>query len=165
MNAIDSIKATLQMSQSWFMPLIRDMQQSPLTFPTPNGGNHPLWVLGHVAYGEAELVDVFVKGQSNALADWEALFGTGSIPEADAGKYPSVDEILARFDQVRADTIRILESLTDDDLDKPSHAPGPAREMFGTIGQCFAALSLHMMFHGGQVADARRAARRKPVFM
>jgi hypothetical protein len=165
MNAVDSIKAALEMSKGWFLPLIQDMKDSPCAFPTPNGGNHPLWVLGHVAYGGGELISAFVKGQSNPLADWEPLFGTGSRPNADAAKYPAVDEVLARLEEVRAETLRVLDSLTDADLDKPSHAPGQAREMFGTIGQCFVALSLHMMFHGGQVADARRAAGRNPLFM
>ena len=116
MKAVDSIRATLEMSKSWFLPLIQDMKDSPLTFPTPSGGNHPLWVMGHVAFGEAQLVSVFVKGESNPLADWETMFGTGSSPDADAAKYPSLDEVLDKFEGVRAETMRVLDSLTEFDL-------------------------------------------------
>ena len=38
------------------------------------------------------------------------------------------------------------------------------KEMFGTIGQCVAALYLHQMFHVGQVACARKAAGHQKLF-
>jgi hypothetical protein len=37
-------------------------------------------------------------------------------------------------------------------------------KVLGTVGQAFILLALHAMNHRGQVADARRAAGRKPVF-
>ena len=64
---------------------------------------------------------------------------------------------------VRAETMAFLDTLTDADLDKPSHAPEEMKEWFGTIGQCLAVAPIHFGFHGGQIADARRAAGRQPV--
>lgn len=163
MTAIDLIKTSLGMSQGWIMGLINDMKDSPTTFPTPNGGNHPLWILGHLTYSEANLVSVFIKGEPNPLADWKDLFDQGSQPAADAGKYPSFDELQAKFEELRGNTIQLLDTMSDDDLDKPSHAPEQMQAFFGTVGQCFAAISIHFAYHGGQVADARRAAGRTPL--
>ncbi len=44
--------------------------------------------------------------------------------------------------------------MSDDDLDKPSHAPEEMKQFFGNIGQCFAAMAMHFKFHGGQIAHA-----------
>ena len=63
MNAIDFIKHSLESSKGWAMGLINDMQDAPLTQPTPNGGNHPLWVLGHIVKAESDLFDGFILGQ------------------------------------------------------------------------------------------------------
>ena len=53
-----------------------------------------------------------------------------------------------------------LDSIDDHELEKPSHATGDRKQIFGTVGRCLAAIGIHTGFHGGQVADARRAAGR-----
>lgn len=53
-----------------------------------------------------------------------------------------------------------LDGLTDADLAKPISAEGDMKEWFGTIAQRLAATPVHHGFHGGQIADARRAAGR-----
>ena len=164
MKAVDFARMSLEQSKGWVMGLIDDMKDAPLVQPTPNGGNHPLWVLGHLAYSEGNLLKEFIEGKTNPLAEWKELFGQGSTPDTDAGKYPSMGEIAEKFELIRGDTLKLLESLTDDDLDKPSHAPEEMKQFFGTIGQCLSAMAVHTTFHGGQVADARRAAGR-PALM
>ncbi len=163
MNVIDFVKMSLGMSQGWIMGLVNDIRDAPLTAPTPKGGNHPLWCIGHLAYCEGQLVGHLIKGEENPLAEWEGIFGVGSQPTGDASAYPSIDEVIARFEEVRAVTMAYLATATDDDLDQPSHATEEMKDFFGTVGQCLAALSIHFGFHGGQVADARRAAGRKPA--
>ena len=55
----------------------------------------------------------------------------------------------------------VLESLTEEDLDKPTKAPPKGREReFATYGQSFLVLALHQTMHRGNVTDARRAAGR-----
>ena len=102
-------------------------------------------------------------GEANPLAEWKEIFGQGSQPVADASRYPAFDEVLAQFEQTRSRTLKLVDSLSDDDLDKSSKAPEEMRQYFGTIGQCLSGMLLHFTFHGGQVADARRAAGRKPL--
>jgi len=165
MKCVDYIAMELQASNGWIFGLIADMQDEPFTAPTPNGGNHPLWVLGHLVFSEARMVNVFMKGQENPLEDWTDNFGIGSTPTDNANQYPTFAELLAKFEEVRAETLAFLATLSDADLDKPSHAPEEYKDFFGTIGQCFATLNLHIGFHGGQVADARRAAGREALMV
>ncbi len=161
MKTTDYIKAELEMSKGWITPLAADMADAPLTFPTPNGGNHPLWVMGHMAYSEANLLHTFILGDENPLADWKDLFGGGSQPTENAGDYPSFDEVMSKFEAARAESLAYIDSITDDDLDKETHAPEEYKAFFGNVGQVLAMMTIHHSFHGGQLADARRAAKRE----
>lgn len=163
MKATDFIKQSLESSKGWALGLIDDMKDAPLTQPTPNGGNHPLWVLGHIAYSEASLLDGFVLGQPNRYAEWEGLFNNGTTPSTNESDYPTLGDLMTKFEEVRAATLAHLDTLSDDDLDQKSHAPEEFSAYFGTVGACFAAMSTHCAFHAGQVADARRAAGREPL--
>ena len=164
MKTTDYIKMSLEMSKNWVMGLAMDMKDSPLTAPTPRGGNHPLWCVGHLAYSEANLVQTVAQGKPNPLGDWKELFEGGSTPVTDAAAYPSYDELMQKFDETRAATLAYLDSLSDEDLQAESHAEGEMKEWFGNVAACFAAIPVHIGFHGGQIADARRAAGR-PVLM
>lgn len=148
----------------WLLALIEDMKEKPLTAPTPQGGNHPLWILGHLTHSEAGMVSGFILGQENPLAKWNSLFGKGTVPVEDSNHYPGIDELLSEWGRVRARTHEVLGSLTEADLAKASKAPPELAHMFGTVADCFSVMSLHVMFHAGQVADARRALGRKPLF-
>lgn len=56
MQSKDLLKMNLESCMGMLLPMIEDMKDAPLTFPTPKGGNHPLWVLGHLAYSEGSLL-------------------------------------------------------------------------------------------------------------
>ena len=163
MRTTDFIRTSLENSKSWALGLINDMKDAPLTQPTPKGGNHPHWILGHLVRSESDLLDCFVLGKPNRFPEWEGVFSMGSVPLTDASKYPSIDELQAKFEEMRAATLAHLDTLSDEDLDKPSHAPEEFGASFGAVGACFAAMSGHVYFHAGQVADARRAAGKAPL--
>lgn len=164
MNTTDFIKLNLQNSAGWCMGLLNDMRDSPMTQPTPNGGNHPLWVLGHVVHSESNLLDKFILGQPNRFPELESQFAMGSTPTTDAEAYPTFDELMGKWETIRAATVTHLESLGEADLDKPSHAPEEFGPGFSTVAGVFTAMASHVTFHAGQVADARRAAGR-PLLM
>ena len=163
MKAVDYIRMALGSSRGWAMGLISDMQDAPLAQPTSSGGNHPLWVLGHLVRAESDLLDGFILGKPNRFPEYEKLFSMGTTPSTDASDYPSMEELMQKSEEIRAATLAHLDTLTDTDLDKPSHAPPEFGEFFGTVGACFAAMCNHVAFHAGQVADARRAAGRTPL--
>ena len=163
MNATEILKHSLESSTGWAMGLITDMQDAPLTQPAANGGNHPLWVLGHLVHSESNLLDGFILGQPNRFPELEANFAMGTTPTTDASQYPTMDELLVKFKQIRTASLAHLETLSESDLDKPTQAPEEFANFFGTVGACFSAMSTHMNFHAGQVAVARLADGRKPL--
>ena len=159
MKATDFIKLSLESSKGWIMGLAADIQDAPLQRATA-GGNHPMWCLGHLVYIEGNLVNGLCKGEENPVADWADVFGIGTQPSDDASVYPPYEEVLAKLEEVRAGTMAYLDSISDDELDRPSNAEGDMKEWFPTKGACLAAVSTHFGFHGGQIADARRSAGR-----
>ena len=163
MQSKELLKITLEMSRDMVLQLIEDMKDAPLTFPTANGGCHPLWVLGNVTLAEGTFIREWILGQSNPVAEWKDIFGAGTEPVASAATYPPLHEVMAKSHEVREATMELLNSLSEEDLDKPSKAPAQRQAYFGTSRQCFLMTALHWMMHRGQVADARRAAGRKRI--
>lgn len=161
MNAVDLLRHQIEFSKQLTAGLLADMQDAPLEFPTASGGNHPTWIAGHLAYAEANLIHHMLEGNENPLLEWKSLFGAATEPTSDASMYPSLSELLAKWNEVREHTIKFLDTLTDDDLDKPSlNAPPGREEAFGTFGKVLTMVAHHPLMHRGQVADSRRAAGR-----
>jgi len=164
MKAIDVIRTAMRSSDRAVLELIEDMRDAPLTQPTPRGGNHPLWVLGHITLIEGNIPGVLF-GEPNPVARWAPLFAPGTEPQADAGIYPSFDELLRTYRDLRARNLEILERLGEDGLDRPTKSPPRGLEnVLNTAGNTFLVIAMHHMNHRGQLADARRAAGRKPIF-
>lgn len=158
MQSIELIRGSLKRSEDIVLAKIEDMREHSMVLSTPGGGAHTLWILGHLAYIEALMIRDFALGEEHPLADWQELFDGDRI-SPDARDFPEFDVVLDRCRGVRADTIKLLESLSEDDLDRASrNAPKAAMELFGTLRSCFAYAPEHWFMHRGQLADARRAA-------
>lgn len=165
MNATDLLKDQLETSKLLTATLLADMQDAPLTSPTPHGGNHPLWIAGHLVFAETRITHELLFGIPDPLADWNELFRGGSQPLDDATQYPlTIPETLAVWDKIREGTLAILAGLSDENLDRPTAKCPPGREaMFGTFGKALTMVAMHPLMHRGQVADARRVLDRKPL--
>jgi hypothetical protein len=158
MQSIDLIRDNLKKSRDRVLARVGEMSDHCLVFPTPRGGGHTLWVLGHLAYIEALVIREFMLGERNPLADWEELFDGDDVTE-DIGQYPPFSEVLAGCREMRESTVALLEVLTEADLDKPSAtAPQGQEDSFGTYRLCLQFAADHWYMHRGHLADARRAA-------
>src|SRR5262249_61233402 len=93
------------------------------------------------------------------------LCRAGPAPARPPRPHPPFDEVLRTYRGLRARNLEILEQLGEAGLDRPTVAPPRGLEdVLRTAGDTFLVIALHQMNHRGQVADARRAAGRKPVF-
>jgi hypothetical protein len=158
MQLKEAIKFALTVSDRAVLSVIDEMSGAPTTFPTPNGGCHPLWVLGHLTLVEG-MIPAVLLGDKNPAADWNQYFGENSEPVADVRAYPPFAEIRAKYVELRQRNLKLLESLSEADLDRTTVAPPKGREQeFSTFGSSFLVLALHQMLHRSNVTDARRAA-------
>jgi len=139
---------------------LANIDDAPLTFPTEKGGCHPLWVLGHLAFVEG-LTYQLLAGGENATDEWAALFGQESTPRDDAALYPPLEDVVAKYMQLRRRNLQFLDSLSEADLDKPTkYQPKGLERHFATYGKSFLTVALHQMAHRGQITDAIRSAGR-----
>jgi len=158
MLSIDHVRDNLTKSRDRVLMRIEDMRDHALVFPTPRGGGHTLWVLGHLAYIESLVVSGFMLGKENPLADWEAVFD-GPDVSGDTGEFPPFDQVLSRCREARAATLALVDSLTEGDLDQRSaKVPRGFEDTFGSWRLCLQYAADHWYMHRGQLADARRAA-------
>ena len=74
MHAKDAIKFALTVSNRAVLSVIDEMSGSPTMFPTPNGGCHPLWVLGHLTLVEG-MIPAVLFGDKNPAVEWQQYFG------------------------------------------------------------------------------------------
>ena len=148
----------LERSREHALRRIDDMRAHACVAPTPRGGGHTLWTLGHLAYVEALIVHTLLRGEPHPFAAWEARFD-GAEVSADPADYPPLDDVLAAFVQGRDRTLAWLAGLTEADLDRPSaRVPAGFEGEFATWRAGLQFVGDHTYMHRGQLADARRAA-------
>lgn len=158
MRAKEAIQFALTVSDKAVMGLIDQMSEDATRFPTAKGGCHPLWVLGHLTIVEGYIPAV-LYGDKNPVEEWQQYFGEGSEAVSNPAAYPPFAEVRAKYRELREKNLKLLESLSEQDLDKATKAPPKGREReFATFGSSFLVLALHQTMHRGQVTDAQRAA-------
>ncbi len=156
----DAIRYSLNMADQAVMRSLETIEDAPLTFPTENGGCHPLWVVGHLAFVEG-LAHEMLSGGGNPVAHWAPIFGQDTVPTADAAQYPALAKVRDQYVQLRKRNLQLLESMTEADLDKPTPwQPKGLEEHFSNYGKALLTIALHQMAHRAQITDAIRAAGR-----
>jgi hypothetical protein len=117
MQSIDLLRLNLANSTTRTLAHVEDMRDPARVTPTPNGGGHTLWVLGHLATVEGLVTRRFMLGEDNPLATWEPIFD-GDEPPSDPDAYPGFDEVLATCRDQRAWRTAHLDGLVEADLDR-----------------------------------------------
>jgi uncharacterized damage-inducible protein DinB len=155
----DAIRYSLTMADQATMRALATIDDAPLTFPTENGGCHPLWVMGHLAFVEGLTHEML--GGTNPVAHWAAIFGQDTAPTADPAQYPAFAKVRDQYVELRKRNLQLLEAMTEADLDRPTASqPKGLEEHFATFGKALLTVALHQMAHRGQITDAFRAAGR-----
>ena len=163
MKALDLIRWALEFTEAGLTQLVSDMRDKPMTQPTSAGGNHPIWVLGHLAYVEGAVANIMF-GVPNPVEHWEKLFGTGSKPTTNAADYPSFDELLKTFRELRAKNLKRLVDVGEAGLDAvPKNVPDIFKDVMTSVGKTYLLIALHQNVHYGEICDARRVAGLKPL--
>ena len=158
MESIELIRKNLRHSEEIVLARIDDMREHGFVAPTPHGGCHTVWTLGHLAVIESLAVDEMMQGVPMKYPDWRDLFDGAEVSQ-NADDYPPFEEALAACRQTRASTLELIEGLSEEQLDQRSASvPESVEDLFGTYRACLQYVANHWFMHRGQLADARRAA-------
>jgi len=145
--------------------VLEKMKDDPFVQPGSFGGNHAMWILGHVTVAEGRLHKILF-GSPNPAEHWKPLFDWGSEPKADPSAYPPFDEVLQTYRRLRGKTLAFLDEIGEQGLDQPTKIAPPGLEAaFATVGKAVMTVAMHQTFHGGEAAVARRASGQRSIFV
>jgi hypothetical protein len=152
---IAEILNSFELNVEFLKRLVSDLDDHQM-IRQPNGvPNHPAWTIGHLVYSCQQ-----IGGEINLSpwlpSEWEAKFGTGSLPVEDATAYPSKVELLIAYDDGQHRLASRLKALERSDMALP--LPDVRyRDQFPTVGHAVLhILSSHTALHLGQLTVWRR---------
>jgi hypothetical protein len=165
MKAIDAIRMALQFGDRG-MRALEELKDDPLVQPGLWGGNHAMWIAGHLTVVEGRLHKI-LRGTPNPVEHWKPLFDWGSEPKTDKAAYPPFEEVLQTFRRLREETYALLDEIGENGLDRPTKRPPPPGlgGAFETVGSAILVIACHHCFHTGEAAVALRASGKQPAFV
>jgi uncharacterized damage-inducible protein DinB len=117
----------------------------------PNETSNPmLWIAGHLVWSRSLVLKSLGAEFSRP---WLPLFARGS-KLADASEYPSQEEILEAWSEVKSELTRAMEDASVEALSAP--APEKMPTIDGTLGGLLGFMAWHETYHVGQAAYLRR---------
>ncbi|MHC5023302.1 MAG: DinB family protein [Planctomycetota bacterium] len=147
--------ANMEFSRRLLEMLAEDFPEEKLTFQPVTGANHVLWQLGHMAWTDDYFLANLLGGTSNIPESWTELFGMGSEPTDEPGRYPSVEEVRPIMQERRAALCDWFRSRTEAQLAEP--LPEDYQTFAPNFGALMGAMAAHESMHAGQITVIRKA--------
>jgi len=163
MKAMDAVRIALKFSDMG-MTHLGEMKDSPLLRPGPWGGNHAMWIAGHLAVVEGRLHQM-LQGTPNPVHHWKSLFDWGSEPVDDPAAYPPFEDVLQAFRRLREQTHAYLDEFGEEGLDRPTKCQPPGFVGFETAGAAIQIIACHAIGHMGGLTVVRAAAGKERLFV
>ncbi|MGD9646525.1 MAG: DinB family protein [Pirellulales bacterium] len=142
---------------------LSDLSDADLLVRPVPGANHIAWQLGHLIQAENWMMNLLRPG---SMPDLPVGFAKQHDKETAASDDPKAfrtkDEYLKLMKEQRAATLKLLDTLSDAELDQPSHEK--LRHFIPTVGSVFSMQGTHWMMHAGQWSVVRRKLGRPPLF-
>lgn len=161
MSAKDIIKYSFTMSNMVVDSYLADLTNEEWMKRPHAECNHVNWQVGHIISSNNFILTAAVPDSLPALPDGMSdQYAKEKATSDDASQFMSKDELLAVLAKQREAIMSCLESIPDEDLDKPT--PESIQRLAPNVGGAFEMLCLHWMMHAGQWVVVRRELG-KPV--
>ena len=163
MRVAEHIQHSLALPDMVVRSYLSDLTDEELLLRPYTGMNHIAWQLGHLISSEnLHMRQVAPDGMPLLPEDFAARHSRETAPRDDPAMFCSKADYLRLMDEQRAGTLRILLSLSDDQLAEPS--PESVRYLGPNVSSIFAGEAVHWMMHAGQWAVVRRMLGKQPLF-
>ena len=142
-------------SRGFLNALLAEMTDEQLLARAAGSGNHAMWVMGHMATVDDNVVSA-ITGEPQRLPEtFRTLFAAGSKPTDRAADYPSRQELTGAMNAARERLKQWIATLDDSTAFEPTPERmrrfAPNRIVLGLT------VSAHEMMHAGQVTAVRAA--------
>ena len=163
MLAKDVAKKALSSTHDLLKMYLADLSDKDiLARPVPSA-NHIAWQLGHLITSEHEFVEGLCPGLAPPLPAGFAAKHKKETAESDNPKdFCTKDEYLKLYDQMRAASLKMVDTVSESDYDKP--APEKFRSYCPTVASVLLMAPSHWLMHVGQWAVVRRKLGKPPLF-
>ncbi len=148
--AISTIVPLFRATDQLFHSALEGITREDLLRRPHDGSNPLIWVAGHAMTSRASLTRIVGERIEN---QWSETFARGATVD-DAVSYPEASEIISLWDAVTEKLMPRLESLTDEELSKPTSFPVPTGDK--TKRGAIVFLNYHETYHIGQMAYLRK---------
>jgi hypothetical protein len=136
--------------------------QEMLHRPAPDA-NHIKWQLGHLIQSEHQMLEGCFPGQMpNLPVGFKERYSREHCRSDEADQFDSKDRLLDLYRQQREATLKLLDQVTPEDLDRPG--PESMRSYVPTVASAFLMQDVHWTMHAGQWAVIRRQLGRPAIF-
>lgn len=163
MNTRDALKLSFPQADMITQGYLGDLTDEDLMVRAVEGINHLAWQLGHLISSEHWMIEQVCPGSMPPLPEGFAeKHKKETATSDDPAAFLKKDEYLKAYAEQRAGTLKALDSLSDDDLDK--EGPESMKRICPTVGATFSMQPVHWLMHAGQWAVLRRKLGRPPLF-
>lgn len=151
---VESGISALQLARRATLGLIEEIPEDKLCTQVCEGGNHPKWVLGHLAWTDNYFLGKFAKQPSRLPDGWEDKFQMGSKPNPNAADYPPLGELQDVLAASREALIAWFAGL--DEKQAAAELGDDFKTFAPTLGHLASSLAWHEGLHAGQISAVRR---------
>src|SRR5262245_4777143 len=155
----------IEFARNYTLSIVNEIDEAQWFTMPPGCPTHVAWQVGHLAMAQYGLCLYRMRGRQPVdlelmTSSFRKLFSRGTVPEADAAKYPPAAEIRATLDRVHAQVLMEAPWFTAEQLQEPIEMPY-AVEATKLGGLLFC--SHHEMLHAGQLGLVRRLLGKQPI--
>ena len=127
----------------------------------PNGGNHFIWLVGHLVWSEDALILTCCGSKSLIPAEMSGFFAYGAKLLEDEDQYPELDQLLDMMGEVHKKVLEFLSGMKDSEIlgDTSQETHPIFKELFPTKLDAIVHAIRHEWYHVGQVSALDRIQR------
>ena len=159
---LDNGLAVLAFARQATLAFLDDLPEDKLCYSPIPDGNHAMWLIGHITVTDDTVRHGLGGGTAKCPEGWTDLFGAGSAPAPDPGKYPSVAEMREHLNARREDLIAWFRSMDHTKLTEA--LPEDSLRFAPNYAGLMASLAFHEGLHAGQLRVITKSLGRPPKF-
>lgn len=156
---IASLIAHLRASHQHVHDFTKEFTDDTRSAQAPGNTHHAVWTYGHLTCAYAYIINKLQTMPKIDTSSWDKLYGMGSVPNADASLYPSLESARKEFDSTL--TTLITAFMKHDDA---MATIGDDNAWLKTPLDALIEAAKHNAWHVGQLSNLRRHLGMKPVW-
>jgi len=160
--AMENGLAALGFARQVTLGLLEDIPEDKLFHQITPGGNHAVWVVGHLTVTDDDTLAKLAGREAKCPEAWRSLFGMGSKPTGNPGDCPSISDLRQHLDLRREELVEWFKSL--DEAKLASSLPEELGTIAKTYGASMSTLAVHEGLHAGQLTMIRKSLGSGPKF-